>query len=230
MTNLKVAQGLLVPYRAQVDICESGAGALAMVKANHYDLIFMDHMMPGMDGIEATAKIREWEQKEGEEKRDIGIPVIALTANAIAGMREMFLSRGFNDYLAKPIEISQLNALMEKWIPREKRQKTGGTATPLLLAAPAPPAGFIPSPERKEERVQSPGSSRPGLNQGLLFQLKQALDGKHIGTIDLTLDELLMMPLKDAEKSALSDIWDHILAEEFKKASALVDTLATNPS
>jgi CheY-like chemotaxis protein len=232
MTNLKVAQGLLVPYRAQVDICESGAGALAMVKANHYDLIFMDHMMPGMDGLETTAKIREWEREGGKEKHDAeipgipGIPIIALTANAIAGMREMFLSKGFNDYLAKPIEISQLNALMEKWIPQGKHQKAG-EVTPLLLSAPAPPAGFIPPPDRKDERVQSPGPSRPGLNQALLFQLKQALDGKHIGTIDLTLDELLMLPLKDNEKSALSDIWDHILAEEFREASALVDALTT---
>ncbi|MDR1900978.1 MAG: response regulator [Treponema sp.] len=117
MTNLKVAQGLLMTYRMQVDICDNGRGSITMVKVNRYDLVFMDHMMPGMDGIEATAHIRAL---EGEYFKQL--PIIALTANALAGMREMFLSKGFNDYLAKPIEISKLNALIEKWVPREKRQ------------------------------------------------------------------------------------------------------------
>jgi CheY-like chemotaxis protein len=118
MTNLKVAQGLLSAYRMQVDICDSGISAISKVKAARYDLIFMDHMMPGMDGIEALTHIRAL---EGEYFRQV--PVIALTANALSGMEGMFLSRGFNDYLAKPIEISKLNALMEKWIPAEKQVK-----------------------------------------------------------------------------------------------------------
>jgi PAS domain S-box-containing protein len=118
MTNLKVAQGLLMPYQMQVDITESGAGAIELVKEHFYDIIFMDHMMPVIDGIEATRVIRKM---EGDYFRKV--PIIALTANAIAGMRETFLRCGFNDYLAKPIEISKLNEMMEKWIPPEKRQK-----------------------------------------------------------------------------------------------------------
>jgi signal transduction histidine kinase/CheY-like chemotaxis protein len=129
MTNLKVAQGLLMPYQMQVDISETGKGAVELVKENRYDIVFMDHMMPVMDGIEAAAQIRAWEDKsaqdgENPENPRKRIPIIALTANAISGMREMFLHNGFNDYLAKPIEISKLNELMEKWIPQEKRQKT----------------------------------------------------------------------------------------------------------
>ncbi|MDR2303329.1 MAG: response regulator [Treponema sp.] len=116
MTNLKVAQGLLSAYRMQVDICDNGRSSVVKVKTNRYDLIFMDHMMPGMDGIEAMARIRAL---EGEYFKQV--PIIALTANALSGMEEMFLSKGFNDYLAKPIDISKLNGLMEKWIPREKR-------------------------------------------------------------------------------------------------------------
>jgi CheY-like chemotaxis protein len=123
MTNLKVAQGLLSAYRMQVDICDNGRGAIAMVKAKRYDLIFMDHMMPGMDGIEAMTRIRAL---EGEYYKQI--PIIALTANALLGMEEMFLSKGFNDYLAKPIDISKLSGLMEKWIPREKRLGAGAEA------------------------------------------------------------------------------------------------------
>jgi CheY-like chemotaxis protein len=117
MTNLKVAQGLLSAYRMQVDICDNGRSAIAMVKANRYDLIFMDHMMPGMDGIETMTRIRALGDEYFKQ-----VPVIALTANALAGMKELFLSKGFNDYLAKPIDISKLNALMEKWAPKEKRR------------------------------------------------------------------------------------------------------------
>jgi CheY-like chemotaxis protein len=79
----------------------------------------MDHMMPGMDGIEATAAIRAWEDKQPEHTKNV--PIIALTANAVAGMKEMFLSKGFTDYLFKPIEMSKLDSLMDKWIPTEKR-------------------------------------------------------------------------------------------------------------
>ncbi|MDR1379189.1 MAG: response regulator [Synergistaceae bacterium] len=116
-TNLKITQGLLSPYGVQVDLCESGKEAVELVKSNAYDLVFMDHMMPGMSGIDATAAIRAM---EGDRFRDL--PVVALTANAIAGMREMFLKNGFNDYLSKPIDTNVLKKLMERWIPRGKRQ------------------------------------------------------------------------------------------------------------
>jgi CheY-like chemotaxis protein len=97
----------------------SGEQAVEMVRTHEYDLVLMDHMMPGMDGIEATARIRSL---PGERFRSLAI--IMLTANAIAGMREMFLSKGLDDYLAKPIEISKLNELMEKWIPNGKKRGT----------------------------------------------------------------------------------------------------------
>jgi CheY-like chemotaxis protein len=136
VTNLKVAQGLLAPYRMQIDICETGARSIVLARKNRYDIIFMDHMMPVMDGIEATAGIRAL---EGEHYRDV--PIIALTANAVSGMREMFLANGFNDYLAKPIELSRLNEIMERWIPAEKRRKTRVKLAPVKLS------GFLPSIE-----------------------------------------------------------------------------------
>ncbi|MFP3043562.1 ATP-binding protein [Treponema primitia] len=116
-TNLIVAEGLLAPYRVKVDCCVSGEEAIQLVEEHPYDIIFMDHMMPGMDGIETTAAIRAMDRP--------GSPplIIALTANAISGMREMFLEKGFNDYLSKPIEVSKLDEIMEKWVPREKRKK-----------------------------------------------------------------------------------------------------------
>ncbi|MCL2179754.1 MAG: ATP-binding protein, partial [Treponema sp.] len=98
--NLRVAQGLLLPYRAKIDVSLSGAGAVELVKKNIYDLVFMDHLMPGMDGMEAVKRIREWEHEEGVEQELLDhLPIVALTANAVAGMREMYLENGFNDYL-----------------------------------------------------------------------------------------------------------------------------------
>jgi len=122
-TNLKVAEGLLQPYNMRIDLCKSGPEAIEAVKRNHYDLVFMDHMMPEMDGIEATALIRSM---EGERFRNM--PIIALTANAVIGMREMFMEKGFNDFLTKPIDITKLDEMLDKWIPKGKKamNKTTG--------------------------------------------------------------------------------------------------------
>jgi CheY-like chemotaxis protein len=105
------------------------------VKKNNYDIVFMDHMMPEMDGIEATSAIRAWEAEQltinseqltvNNEKKAgrSAVPIIALTANAMRGMREFYLENGFNDYLAKPIDISKLDEILHKWIKKEKREK-----------------------------------------------------------------------------------------------------------
>ncbi|MDR2500006.1 MAG: response regulator [Treponema sp.] len=128
-TNLKVAEGLLAPYQAQVDTCLSGAEAVRLIQRHGYDMVFMDHMMPGMDGIEAAAAIRSWEADSPGQRPPARI--IALTANAIAGMKELFLEKGFNDYLSKPIELAKLHGIMEKWIPPEKREAAGKAARPV---------------------------------------------------------------------------------------------------
>jgi len=114
-TNLAVAQGLLSIYDISVDTCLSGAESIEAVTMHNYDLVFMDHMMPGMDGIEAAAQIRAL------GRRYAALPIIALTANAVSGMKEMFERSGFNGYISKPIEISKLSAILEKWIPKEKQ-------------------------------------------------------------------------------------------------------------
>jgi CheY-like chemotaxis protein len=120
-TNLVVTAGLLAVYRCHVDTCINGPDSITMIQNEHYDIVFMDHMMPGMDGIEATRTIRAL---AGDYYKHL--PIIALTANAITGMKEMYLSHGFNDYLSKPIEISKLDDILEAWIPAEKQvPKTG---------------------------------------------------------------------------------------------------------
>jgi len=121
-TNLKVAEGLLAPYGATVDTCISGIRAVELARKREYDMIFMDHMMPEMDGLEATAAIREIE-KENDELGISGkrVPIIALTANAVVGMKEMFMEKGFNDFLSKPIDVGKLDEMLERWIPKDKK-------------------------------------------------------------------------------------------------------------
>ncbi|MDR1922011.1 MAG: response regulator, partial [Candidatus Adiutrix sp.] len=102
--NIAVAEGLLSPYQVKVDSCRSGEEAVRLIQEKRYDFILMDHMMPGMDGIETTRAVRALEGTYFKE-----VPIIALTANAMSGMREMFLENGFNDYISKPIELSALS-------------------------------------------------------------------------------------------------------------------------
>ena len=118
-TNLKVAEGLLLPYKMQVELCISGQAAIDAIKSKTYDLVFMDHMMPDMDGIETTTVIRDFETEQAASGR---IPIVALTANVVSGMKEMFIEKGFDDFLAKPIDISKLDEILDRWIPREKRE------------------------------------------------------------------------------------------------------------
>ncbi|MCL2182891.1 MAG: ATP-binding protein [Chitinispirillia bacterium] len=132
ITNLRVAEGLMMPYRMQIDVCRSGFEAIELVKQNKYDMVFMDHMMPEMDGIETTLRIR----KMGEENaRYDKLPIVALTANAVSGVREMFLQNGFNDFLAKPVEMAKLNTILETWLPKKKREPY--TAKDTVMYAPA---------------------------------------------------------------------------------------------
>ena len=139
LVNIKVARGLLEPYGLRIDSAVSGQKAIEMITEKtagspEYDLVFMDHMMPGMDGIEATSLIRAWEKEREFSGRQL--PVIALTANAVVGMREMFLEKGFNDYLTKPIDILKLDEILMRWIPREK----------ILQGRPDEEAGISHSP------------------------------------------------------------------------------------
>ena len=111
-TNIYVAKGLLTPYNLKIDTANSGFEAIEKIEAgNVYDIIFMDHMMPKMDGIEATKIIRN----QGYTQ-----PIVALTANAVSGQAEIFLSNGFDDFISKPIDIRQLNIVLNKQI-RDKQ-------------------------------------------------------------------------------------------------------------
>ena len=137
--NAHVARGLLEPYGLSVDAVLSGAAAIDLVKKNYYsaagryDLVFMDHMMPGMDGIETVSIIREWEEQElskkgflesGSFSMESKIPIIALTANALVGNMQMFLAKGFNGFIPKPIDIIQLDKVLNHWVRDKQNPET----------------------------------------------------------------------------------------------------------
>ncbi|WP_049962761.1 ATP-binding protein [Ruminococcus sp. HUN007] len=136
--NLKVAVGLMRPYNMQFITASSAKEAITLLRKKEVDLVLMDHMMPEMDGVEATTLIREFEDEYFKK-----LPIIALSANAVSGARKMFLEAGFNDFIPKPIEHSTLDRVLKKWLPaelicppvrtvmvggRRKSDREGGTA------------------------------------------------------------------------------------------------------
>ena len=111
--NLLVARGIFETYGMEVSTAPGGAEAIKLCSLNEYDIVFMDHMMPGMDGVEAMKRIR---QNASKAKKDICI--VALTANAISSAREMFISEGFDGFIPKPIDITDLERVLKHVLPR----------------------------------------------------------------------------------------------------------------
>lgn len=115
--NLTVIENLLKKTRILIDTAESGFEMLDMIQKEHYDLIFLDHRMPKMDGIETLQKMREMDASVNQNK---DTPVIVLTANAVSGAREEYLRNGFDDYMTKPIQSAQLEQLIIRYLPEDK--------------------------------------------------------------------------------------------------------------
>lgn len=112
--NRKVAVGLLEPLQMQIDTAINGKNALSMIQEKEYDLVFMDHMMPVMDGVEATRNLRKM---EGEYYQKL--PVIALTANAMKEARQLFSEAGMNGFASKPIQMGQICQIIREWLPQD---------------------------------------------------------------------------------------------------------------
>ena len=123
--NLTVVKGLLNPLQMKIDSALSGKEAVRMVTDKRYDIIFMDHMMPEMDGVETTRVIRRLLGENGQ------VPIIALTANAVGGTGEMFIREGMDDYVTKPIEMRDITAKLRKWLPAEKIERKSKSNAPV---------------------------------------------------------------------------------------------------
>jgi CheY-like chemotaxis protein/HPt (histidine-containing phosphotransfer) domain-containing protein len=130
--NLSIAEGLMSPLKVKVDKADGGRKAIEMAAAKDYDIIFMDHMMPEVDGVDATKAIR----KNGTDPRK---PVIiALSANAMEEARKLFAESGMNDFVAKPIDVRILTSKIKEWLPAEKIVE--GVPSELGTAVPEPSA------------------------------------------------------------------------------------------
>ncbi|MCL2665624.1 MAG: ATP-binding protein [Defluviitaleaceae bacterium] len=116
--NLMIAQETLIAFGGKVDTADSGAKAIELIMKNEYDIVFMDHMMPEMDGVDTTKAIRVL-QKDSIKK----LPIVALTANVVGDVKEMFLESGMNDFLPKPLDIEEIERVLQEWLPRNKWTK-----------------------------------------------------------------------------------------------------------
>lgn len=148
--NLVVAKGVLGSYGIEVDTCLSGREAVAQCGSVSYDIIFLDHMMPGFDGVETLKRIREL---RGGIYQDL--PIIALTANTVSGAREMFRSEGFTEFVPKPIERTVLERVLRKVLPNSCIQYS---VAPTRAAAPAQPAeAAAPGAEKRSGSGEKAG-------------------------------------------------------------------------
>lgn len=134
--NLKVFKSLLKKTQVRIDMAASGGEGIRLTHEKKYDMIFLDHMMPGKDGIETLRELRE-----ESNNPNLHTPAICLTANAISGARERYMAMGFDDYLTKPIDSGKLEAMLMECLPPEKIEKVADAApAPAAADASLPPA------------------------------------------------------------------------------------------
>ena len=162
MINRKVAKGLLQPINMQVDLAQDGKQALKMIAEKEYHIVFMDHMMPVMDGVETTQLLREMENGKYKD-----LPVVALTANAMKEAEEIFFGAGISDVVTKPIDMGHMCRVLRKWLPREMIVETDGDPAEALHPTKTEPCSksdlFIEGID-VESGIQNSGSRELFLN------------------------------------------------------------------
>ncbi len=164
--NRMVAEGILKDYQMKVQTAGSGMEALSICEKDNFDLIFLDHMMPGMDGVETLRHLRRMKSEAGE------MTVIAFTANAVSNAREMFLKEGFDEFLPKPVEEQELERVLKKVLPKSKisfQPLEQGTAASGQLgedAAGTDGRGAESKPALKQDARKEEGTPREGKVSG----------------------------------------------------------------
>ncbi|MBQ3798809.1 MAG: response regulator [Treponema sp.] len=158
--NLMVAEGVLKDYQMDVTLALSGREAVELCQKQNFDLVFLDHMMPEMDGVECLHILRKLNSHAEKE-----MVAIALTANAASGAREFFLGEGFDEFISKPIELMMFERALRRALPISRIQYTGGESGNPSEPSPLPAGGPLP------------GSGVSGLDYGqLLSALRDSLD------------------------------------------------------
>jgi CheY-like chemotaxis protein len=203
-SNLYVAKGLLMPYGLQIETVNSGFEAIEKIKKdNNYDIVFMDHMMPVMDGIKTTKMLRDMGYKHS---------IIALTANAVIGQEEMFLQNGFDGFISKPIDSRELNQILIELIRNKKNEKAEGIYP-------------VPVNHQAEETITKETIKNEKLLMAAAFDIKNSIsvleevlpkinaDYESIGAANLELFTTTVHGMK----SALANIGENRLAETAQK-------------
>lgn len=159
--NLEVVKGLLKKTLIKIDAVLSGQEGLELVRQNEYDIIFIDHRMPIMDGLETLDSM-----KSMKDNKSAGKPCIALTANAISGAREMYLQAGFTDYLSKPVSPDKLEEMIREYLPAEKlRESLDGLGQSDEGSAAADALGM--STSDRGEQIKNPLPEVDGIDLNL---------------------------------------------------------------
>ena len=184
LINLKVFVSLLKHTRVNVDVVDRGKGCLEMIEKKHYDLIFLDHMMPEMDGIETLHRM-----KENTSHQCVDSAVVALTANAITGAKEMYLAEGFDAFLPKPINPEKLEQMILKLLPRE-----------LLQFAAQDDAKAGGMSDIGDERMNEMGTSARTATEEIDLPIVDGVDWSY-GLMHLPSKEMLMSTLGDFYKT-----------------------------
>ena len=206
--NLTVARSIFKRYGMVVTTANSGQEAISLCKSHTFDIVFMDHMMPGMDGIEAMKRIRSDGVRVGSD-----MPIVMLTANAVSTAKETFLAEGFDGFVSKPIELRELERVLQRVLPRSLLSYVTGEAAP-AAPEPAAPAGGKGLSFR--ERLENCGVDyAEGLGycqeddefyRSLLMQFaseaeeKRTLLAKYFGEEDIKNYEILVHSLKSTSK------------------------------
>ena len=194
--NLTVVKGLLKQTKIHIETALNGEECLKMVTHKKYDIIFLDHRMPGMDGIETLQAMKEMTDNLNKDT-----PVISLTANAISGAREQYISAGFQDYLTKPINYSQLEKLIVKYLPKEK---------------------IVVSDGGGDSEAQVVESSLPEWLQNIEgLDVNEGIN--HCGSVDAYLDALMVFA--ESITPASNDIEKYFQTEDWKNYTTKVHAL-----
>lgn len=172
--NQQVAIGLLKKLGQRADIARNGAEAITALTERDYDLVFMDMQMPVMDGMEATARIRD----PASGVRNHRVTIIAMTANAMQGDREKCLASGMDDYIAKPVTVEALNQMIRKWAPHgHQAEQPAAPETAVVVPAPEPAMPSIPVFDRLRlmERLMDDEDLARTVLQGYLQEIPRRL-------------------------------------------------------
>ena len=227
--NLMVAEGIFNDYQMKVKTAESGMKAIEIFQEEDFDLIFLDHMMPEMDGVETLKRLRKIQADMGKE-----CDIIAFTANAVSGAREMFLKEGFDEFISKPVEDHELRRLLKKVLPKSSITYVtdNGTEKSVEKVWGENPEETTPEqPVAGQDDGQKPVAEN-GLEKDKFMQLNerglhtenglQYCRGNH-GFYE----EVLVKFASDAERK-IADIEDAFIKEDIKNYQIMVHALKSS--